>query len=218
MTASPPRRALLVIDVQNEYVSGGLRIEYPPVDASLSAIGAAMDHASRSGVPVVVVRNGAPASSPLFAEGSQGWQLHETVARRPRDHLVEKVLPSALARTDLREWLVQRGVDTLTIVGYMTHNCDVSTAIDATQAGYAVELLQDATGSVPYRNEAGSASAEEIHRAFCVVMHSRFAAVASTQDWMRAVSAGERLARGSIHASHLAALVNIAAGDQRQGS
>jgi nicotinamidase-related amidase len=29
---TPPRRALVVIDVQNEYFTGGLQIEYPPVE------------------------------------------------------------------------------------------------------------------------------------------------------------------------------------------
>lgn len=206
MQSSSPRRALIVIDVQNEYVTGGLRIEYPPVEQSLRAIAQAMDHAKRSGVPVVVVQNRAPASSPLFAEGSHNWELHEMVARRHRDHLLLKELPSALARTELREWLVQGAIDTVTIVGYMTHNCDMATAVDAAQAGYAVELLRDATGSVPYTNAAGAATAQEIHDAFCVVMQSRFAAVVTTQQWMEAVTAGERLARGTIHASHTDAL------------
>jgi nicotinamidase-related amidase len=206
MQSQSPRRALIVIDVQNEYVSGALRIEYPPVEESLLAIAQAMDHAKSSGVPIVAVQNRAPASSPLFAEGSHGWELHETVARRHRDHLLHKELPSALARTELREWLVQRAIDTVTIIGYMTHNCDMATAVDATQAGYAVELLSDATGSVPYTNAAGSATAQQIHDAFCVVMQSRFAAVVTTQQWMDAVTAGERLARGSIHASHTDAL------------
>ena len=202
----PPRRALVVIDVQNEYVTGGLRIEYPPLAQSLENIARAMDHARRHGIPVVVVQNHAPAGSPLFAQGSHGWELHETVASRPREHLVAKTLPSALAQTDLRAWLAREQVDTLTIAGYMTHNCDAATAIDAAHAGLAVEFLADATGSVPYRNEAGYASAEDIHRVFGVVLHSRFAAVVSTGDWMGAVEAQLPLARSSIFASHEAAV------------
>ncbi len=46
-------RALLVIDVQNEYVSGRLPIAYPPVDESLAAIGEAMDAAAAHGIPIV---------------------------------------------------------------------------------------------------------------------------------------------------------------------
>ncbi len=51
-----PRRALIVVDVQNEYVAGGLRIEYPPVEASLRNIGSAMDAAAAAGIPVIVVQ------------------------------------------------------------------------------------------------------------------------------------------------------------------
>lgn len=210
MPATSPRRALVVIDVQNEYVTGGLRIEHPPIAESLAAIGRAMDHAAAHGIPVVVVQNSAPAGSPLFAKGSHGWELHAVVAGRPHSHFVEKSLPSAMAGTDLRDWLATHAIDTVTIAGYMTHNCDASTAIDATQAGYAVEFLADASGSVPYRNEAGFASAQDIHRVFSVVLQSRFAAVVSTAQWMEAVSAGRRLERSSIHASHLAAVQELA--------
>jgi nicotinamidase-related amidase len=197
-----PRRALVVIDVQNEYVSGDLPIEFPPVETSLANIGRAMDAARAAGVPVVVVQNFAPAGSPLFARGSEGAELHPVVASRERDHYVEKALPSAFAGTDLKAWLDERGIDTIAVAGYMTHNCDASTVFEATHAGMAVEFLIDATGAVPYANEAGSASAEDIHRVFSVVMHTRFASVVNTDAWLDAVKAGVPLARDNIYASN----------------
>jgi len=203
-----PRRALVVIDVQNEYVSGDLPIEFPPIDLSLANIGRAMDAARAAGVPVVVVQNFGPADSPLFARGSMGAELHPVVASRDRDHYVEKSLPSAFAGTDLKAWLGGRGIDTIAVAGFMTHNCDASTVFEAIHAGLAVEFLADAAGSVPYENEAGSASAEDIHRVFSVVMHSRFAAVASTDAWLDAVEAGVPLARDNIYASNQRARAN----------
>ncbi|CAD6523087.1 Peroxyureidoacrylate/ureidoacrylate amidohydrolase RutB [Paraburkholderia hiiakae] len=203
-----PRRALVVIDVQNEYVSGDLPIEFPPIETSLANVGRAMDAARAAGVPVVVVQNVAPADSPLFARGSVGAELHPVVASRERDHYVEKSLPSAFTGTDLKAWLAERGIDTLTVAGYMTHNCDASTVFEATHAGLAVEFLVDATGSVPYANEVGTASAEDIHRAFSVVMHTRFAAVVTTDAWLAAVKAGVPLARDNIYASNQRARAN----------
>jgi nicotinamidase-related amidase len=197
-----PRRALVVIDVQNEYVTGDLLIEYPPVETSLANIGRAIDAARAAGVPVVVVQNFAPAGAPVFARGSVGAELHQVVASRESDHYVEKALPSAFAGTDLARWLAARNVDTVTVVGYMTHNCDASTVFEATHAGLQVEFLHDATGSVPYANDAGFASAEDIHRVFSVVMHSRFAAVAATDAWLAAVKAGTSLPRDNIYASN----------------
>lgn len=200
--SATPRRALIVIDVQNEYVTGDLPIEYPDVQTSLANIGRAMDAARAAGVPVVVVQNFAPAESPLFARGSVGAGLHPVVASREHDHYVEKALPSAFAGTGLAAWLAAQGIDTLTVAGYMTHNCDASTVFDATHAGLAVEFLDDATGSVPYENAAGAASAAEIHRVFSVVMHSRFAAVVSTDAWIAALEAGVPLEHDNIYASN----------------
>jgi nicotinamidase-related amidase len=201
MSASP-RRALLVIDVQNEYVSGDLPIEYPPVASSLNNIGRAIDAAQAASIPVIVVQNSAPTASPVFAKGSAGWELHEVVTSRPYSHYIEKSLPSAFAGTDLAEYLAAQAVDTLVVVGYMTHNCDDSTVRQAMHLGLAVEFLADAAGSLPYENAAGKASAEEIHRIFTVVMHSRFAAVATTEAWISALATGLPLPRGNIYTSN----------------
>jgi nicotinamidase-related amidase len=197
-----PRRALIVIDVQNEYVTGDLPIEYPEVQTSLANIGRAIDAARAAGVPVVVVQHLSSASSPLFARGSEGAGLHPVVAERARDHYIEKSMASAFTGTDLADWLAAQQIDTLTIVGYMTHNCDASTINHASHAGFAVEFLHDATGSVPYENSAGFASAQQIHQVFSVVLQSNFAAVASTDQWIAAVQSGAKLQRGDIYTSN----------------
>lgn len=207
-TSNPPspRRALVVIDVQKEYFSGGLLIEYPPVEKTLPNIGRAMDAARAAGIPVVVVQHSESAAAPVFAKGSPTWELHETVASRPRDHYIEKAWPSVYTGTDFAEWLEKNSIDTLTVIGYMTHNCDASTIFEATHRGLHVEFLQDASGALPYANEAGQASAEEIHRVFSVVFHSRFAAAGSTDAWIAAIQAGGRLEKNNVLASNRAAV------------
>lgn len=196
------RRALLVIDVQNEYFSGNLPIEYPPVSESLPRIAAAMDAAHAHGIPVVVVQHIAPEGAPIFAPRSPGWELHPEIARRPHDYRVEKREASAFAGTDLAGWLDARGIDTLGIVGYMTHNCDAATIHEAAHRGMMVEFLADASGSLPYANAAGRASAEEIHRVLSVVFHSNFAAVTSTVQWIEALRDGTTLQIDNVFLSN----------------
>lgn len=207
----PPRRALIVIDVQNEYVTGNLRIEYPDVQLSLANIARAMDAAKAAGLPVVVVQHLYPEGAPVFARGSEGADLHPLVASRQWDYLVEKSLASSFAGTGLGPWLREHGIDTLSIVGYMTHNCDDATARQAMHEGRKVELLHDAAGSLPYANARGAATAEEIHRVFTVVMHTAFAAVVSTEEWLAAVAAGEPLAGDNVYLSNQRALAARAA-------
>ncbi|MEC3953087.1 cysteine hydrolase family protein [Nocardia sp. CDC153] len=199
------KRALIVIDVQNEYVVGNLPIAYPPLDISLANIGAAMDAAHAAGIPVILIRQAAPAQSPIFARGSAGFALHPTVTERPHDLVIEKTLPSSFTGTGLADWLAEHDIDTIAICGYMTQNCDESTARDAVHRGFAVEFLADATGTLTLANQAGSITAEDLHRAVLVVLQSRFAAVASTAEWIESVTTGTELARSSIVASTVTA-------------
>ncbi|QKE42098.1 MAG: isochorismatase family protein [Ferrovum myxofaciens] len=111
------RRALLVIDVQNEYVTGNLPIEYPDIRHSLTNIGRVMDAALLADVPVIVVQNTLPAGVSVFAKRSPSWELHPSihpsVRSRPYSHYIEKTLPSAFAGTDLAGWLNRNDIDTL---------------------------------------------------------------------------------------------------------
>jgi nicotinamidase-related amidase len=200
---SAPRRALLVIDVQNEYFSGQLRIAHPPVSESLPNIVRAIDAAHAQGVPVVVFQHTMAADAQVFADGSATWDLHPDVAARPRNHHILKAQPSVFTDTDLAAWLAANAIDTITVVGYMTHNCNASSIYEAFHRGLRVEVLGDASGALPYANAAGQASAEEIHRVFSVVFHSNFAAVASTEDWIAALRAGETLPLDNVLQSHL---------------
>ena len=197
-----PRRALLVIDVQNEYFTGNLPIAFPSVDISLPNITKAMDAARAAGIPVIVVQHDAPENSPVFAKGSDNWRLHPAVASFTADHRINKSMSNSFVGTDLAAWLVQHAIDTLTIVGYMTHNCNATAIFHAAQNGLQVETLGDASGSLPYANAAGQASAEEIHRVFSTVFHSNFAPVVSTQEWITAVQEGKPLERDNIYLSN----------------
>jgi nicotinamidase-related amidase len=207
MTAQP-RRALIVIDVQNEYFTGNLLIEHPPRERSIATIARAIDAAREAHVPVVVVQHTAPTGAPIFDKGKANWQLHPEVARRahgrPFDHHFEKSAASIFQGTGFADWLAAHQIDTLTIAGYMTHNCDAASVYGAAERGLQVEVLADATGSLPYRNRAGAASAEEIHRAFLVVFHSNFGAVLSTEEWIAALASGQLPERGNIYASNIA--------------
>lgn len=199
------RRVLIVIDVQNEYFTGNLPIEYPPTSVSLPNIVQAMDAAHAAGIPVIVVQHDAPAGSPVFAVDSAGWQLHPQVATRPADHRIHKKQASVFAGTELEKLLSEMKIDTLSIIGYMTHNCNAGTVYHAAHAGYRVEHLSDATGALPYSNDAGSATAEEIHRVFNTVFHSNFATVMTTAAWIAAVREARIVEHDNVYVSNLRA-------------
>jgi nicotinamidase-related amidase len=98
------KRALLVIDVQNEYFTGALPITHPV--GHLETILNVMDQAAKKSVSTVVIRHHqTPGDSPIFRKGSTEWELHPEVARRPHDLLVDKTLPGSFTGTGLEQWI-----------------------------------------------------------------------------------------------------------------
>jgi nicotinamidase-related amidase len=150
---------------------------------------------------VIVVQQFAPQQSPIFAEGSYGWALHDSIQFRPWQHKINKKLPSAFAGTDLADWLAENKIDTLCVTGYMTQNCVDSTVKHAFHNGLQVEYLQDASGTLSYANQSGFASAEEIHRTFSIAMQARFAAVMDTQEWLQLIQGNGTAERDNIYQS-----------------
>ncbi|WP_156761177.1 isochorismatase family protein [Microbacterium karelineae] len=203
MTAG--RRALIVIDVQNEYVDGPLEVQHPDRSGSIRAIARAIDAATAAEIPIAAVQHEYPEGAPLFARGSAGWDLQPEVAARvtPAWARSTKSVGTVFADEGLVAWLRENDVDTVTLVGYMTNNCVLASAAGAEPLGIAVEVLSDATGAIHLANAAGSASARQVHETLMVLLHSNFAAVATTEEWEGALAAGEALPKSDLVASAL---------------
>ena len=80
----------------------------------------------------------------------------------------------------------------------MTNNCILSSAVDAEPRGFAVEVLSDATGAIDLANEAGRASAQQVHETLMVLLHSNWAAVVDTNTWIAALQATEPLDKSNL--------------------
>ncbi|OUM87627.1 MAG: isochorismatase [Bacillus thermozeamaize] len=177
------KKALLVIDVQNEYFTGKLPVSHS--DKSLNNILLAMDRAHEKGIPVVVIQHTSRAqNAATFRKGSPEWELHPEIAKRPCDLLIEKHLPGSFTGTRLEDWLKSKGIAGVAISGYMTHMCCDTTARQAFHLGFAVDFLADATGTISIKNEAGEVTAEELHQTILVAQGSLFSKVLKTSDWI----------------------------------
>lgn len=197
---SAPRRALIVIDAQQEYFEGLLPIQHPARDESVALIAEAMDAAELVGIPVVLVQHEAPSGSPVFAPESSTFALHPEIAHRAdrSAHRFTKSFASIFASTGLEEWLRERDIDTVTLVGYMTNNCVIGSAVAAEPLGFAVEVLSDATGSIDIVNSAGSAPAKQVHETIMALLHSNWAAVTTANAWIDAAKAEVPLAADNL--------------------
>lgn len=181
------KRALVVIDVQQEYFDGALPISHP--SGHLDNILEVMDAASKNNVPTAVVRHHqSDPDSPIFRLNSEMWQLHPEVEGRPRDLLIDKQLPGSFTGTELDQWLKSVEADTVSIAGYMTHMCCDTTSRQAFHRGYKVEFLKDATGTLDVENEAGSATAEQLQNSILVAQQMFISQVMGKDDWIASLA------------------------------
>lgn len=182
------KRALLVIDVQNEYFTGLLPVCYP--ENTLANVLCVIEAAKKSDLPIVVVQHTLTTpDAKAFIRETKGWELLDEIKNITYDHYVEKNFPSAFVGTDLEEWLHTNDIDTLVISGYMTQFCCDTTARYAYHMGFNVEFLSDATATLAFENNAGKVSAQELHQAILVVQAARFSTVMSTKEWTDTISA-----------------------------
>jgi nicotinamidase-related amidase len=181
------RRALLVIDVQNEYFTGKLPVSYP--EGSFSNILKSIDFANKFDIPVILIKHTAPQKdSKTFVIGSKEWEIHSEVQKRKHDCVIEKNLPGSFTGTNLDELLKSRNIDTVVITGYMTQMCCDTTARQAMHLGYSVEFLSDSTGTLNISNYAGKIKADELHKAILITQAMRFSKVMTTDEWIRTFS------------------------------
>lgn len=150
------QRALIVIDIQNDYFSNG---KYPLWDAEQVNLRIldAMRHARLTGTKLVLVQhiantsNGRPA--PFFEAGSVGVQIHPSILDAAREFgddyvIITKQFADSFYQTTLEATLSEWGVKELIVCGMMTQNCVTHTAISKTAEKYDVKVLPDCCTTV----------------------------------------------------------------------
>lgn len=145
------KKALLVIDLQNDYFPGGL---FPlwNTEETLERIEKAIELANNKGIQVIHIQHVADPKvgiAPFFNEGTHGVEIHERILKAATNApVVVKHYADAFYETDLEEVLSTIGAEELLICGMMTQNCVTHTAISKAAEKYKVKILQDCCTSI----------------------------------------------------------------------
>lgn len=175
-----PRRALIVIDVQNDYFPGGVWA-LPDAETALPNILRLIDAARGRGEQVVFIQHATPPDGPVFAKGSPGWTFHASLPVSAGDPVFEKNHPSAFQGTGLVDWLRNNDIQTMDICGFMTQMCCDSTTREAYGRGYAVRLFTDACAAREVTLDGVTTPHDVVHRTHLGSL-ARFAELRNTEE------------------------------------
>ncbi|MBI5132063.1 MAG: isochorismatase family protein [Rhodopseudomonas palustris] len=134
-------RALLVIDIQNDYFAGGALPLWQAEETEARLV-AAIGKARAAGDRVILVQHVSTAPTGPFVAGSVGVAIRPAIlAAAGEAPIVTKHVADAFQDTDLATHL--NGIDDLLVAGMMTQNCVVFTALSRAADGLRVRVVGD---------------------------------------------------------------------------
>ena len=168
---------LVLIDCQNEYVSGALPLV--GIDAALGEAEALLARFRDAGRPVIHIQHQGKPGGAFDLDDERG-RINERVAPVDGEDVILKTLPNSFAGTALDERLRDLGCERLVIAGFQTHMCVSATTRAALDLGYRNTLVAGAiaTRDLPaVGDDDGVIAADVVHMATLAALADRFAVV-----------------------------------------
>src|ERR687893_2039113 len=151
----PAKSALVVVDMQNDFVKEGGTLVVPDAEATLPKLQDLLDLARRSGMKVIFTQDTHAEGDPEWEiwpehvrEESWGWRIVDELAPREDEMVIRKVRYDAFYGTHLDHFLRLWGVDTLIVCGTVASICVHYTAASAALRWYDVVVPRDATSAL----------------------------------------------------------------------
>ncbi|MFN3688700.1 cysteine hydrolase family protein [Salinarimonas sp.] len=167
---------LVLIDMQEEYVSGALPLV--GIAAAIAEAGRLLAAARAVGAPIFHVVHHGRAGGALFDPDTPRVRIVEELAPLEGETIVVKSLPNAFTRTGLADLVAATGRRELVIAGCMTHLCVSATARAALDLGLRSTIVADACATRDLPDPAGGiVDAATVHRAGLAALADRFAIV-----------------------------------------
>jgi nicotinamidase-related amidase len=198
----PHKTALIIVDMENDFVVPGAPLETPAGRTMLPTLKRVLAFCREQGVRVIYTthahrRDGCDMgrfadlwpqvrNRTGLVDGEPGIEIYPELAPRADEIVIKKHRYSAFYGTDLEIILRGFGVETVVITGVTTENCCHATARDALFRDYKVVFLSDATATFDYPDVGqGKMSADEVHRATLVILAVSTAHVMTADEFMK---------------------------------
>jgi nicotinamidase/pyrazinamidase len=173
------RRALIVVDVQNDFCPGGT-LAVPDGDQVVAPLNGLIEEFLSRNEPVFKSRDWHPAQTKHFADYGGTWpvhcvqethgaEFHPELIDDPRITVVSKGMGdednySAFDGTDLAEQLRASDVEEVWVGGLATDYCVKNTVLDALREGFKVKAVKNAMRAVELKPGDGDRAIEEMRQ------------------------------------------------------
>ena len=137
--AEKMKPALLVIDIQNEFLPG---MSEQDKKTAFDYINGAIRRFHDKGFPVIRIYHSDPVAGPK--PGSEAFEYPQSVLISPTDPMVIKTYSNAFNKTELEKVLRERGCNVLFLCGLSADACVLATYQGAEDLDFDVFLIREA--------------------------------------------------------------------------
>jgi len=179
------KRALLLVDIQNDYFTGGA-MQLVGMEAAAGKANAILQAFRERSEPVYHVRHlSKRPGATFFIPGTPGAEIHPAVEPLPAETVITKYFPNSFRGTNLLDLLKKEGIEQLVICGAMSQMCIDATTRAASDLGFKCTVIEDAcaTRNLTFKGEVVPAWA--VHGAFMAALQGIYAEVVSAMDIMK---------------------------------
>lgn len=177
------KRAVVVVDLQNDYFPGG-KYELVGIDKAAENAARVIKAAREKGDRVIHVQHIFPSQdAPFFTPDSEGSEINSVVIPREGETVVVKNHPNSFLKTGLKEILDADGIEDVVVVGAMSHMCIDATTRAASDFGYKTTVIQDACATRNLEHEGVIVPAASVHAAMMSALGFAYATITDTDAY-----------------------------------
>ena len=175
------KKALLIIDVQNDYFPNGKCQLYKP-EIALNTIKDLLKIFRKQNLPIIYIRHESIHGT-FFNPNTNGVQIHNDIKPLDTETVIVKHYPNSFYETNLQNKLIENGVMELVVCGMMTHMCIDTSVREAKDLGYYVTLISDACATKDLEWNGRKLPASFINDVYMASLNSKFAKVIASADY-----------------------------------
>ena len=178
------KQGLIIIDVQNDYFTGG-SMELVDMDVAASNCKKLLDYFRNEKLPLFHIQHIATRKeATFFAPNTPGCEIHDSVRPRENESIVIKHFPNSFRETELDTHLKEAGVEELVFCGAMSHMCIDTTTRAAFDLGYKCHVVSDACATRDLEFDGQLVTAANVQAAFMAALSAPFAQISLTEKYL----------------------------------
>ncbi len=178
-------KALLLIDIQNDYFAGGA-MELVGMQQASGVAAALLALFRDAREPLIHVRHVfADPAAPFFRAETSGIEIHSSVAPLDNETVITKQQVNGFLQTELQAKLDAQGVDQLVICGAMSHMCIEGTSRAASDLGFKCQVVHDACATCDQEFDGRKLPAADVHGTAMSALGFAYAEVLSMDQWRK---------------------------------